>query len=371
MLAATDTPEHKSGVTTSSVERSAAPASMLNERNTAPKHAVRRYSTAAEITSASGGTVGCRKGPVPTKALSHPAIIDWALSEYLVRLATGQHGLSMADPFSQKLGMEILEESKTVFEKQEWLRMFQNIIAASPGSMSYNFAIPATVSVNDDDEIVPAGTLQEEDIIVMQHYNRVFIMQDGTEHACHLYKAAAHALSPLVQKKRALNNEKAQQHDPIARRILTANGVKVDTLPKNKEAVVSKVTNIEPTWYMYIQNAALNQLSDAEMTFLMDNIDLNKYLGLLCNAYTNSWKNTVPGHTDVIYEDEPVTESSEPVIQTVQEMPLPSGMTFTQELEQLDTPEHHIKAELKKLQVLAQSQNLQYLADRLSELIDL
>lgn len=324
-----------------------------------------------EITSASGGTVGCRKGPVPTKALSHPAIIDWALSEYLVRLATGQHGLSMADPFSQKLGMEILEESKTVFEKQEWLRMFQNIIAASPGSMSYNFAIPATVSVNDDDEIVPAGTLQEEDIIVMQHYNRVFIMQDGTEHACHLYKAAAHALSPLVQKKRALNNEKAQQHDPIARRVLTANGVKVDTLPKNKEAVVSKVTNIEPTWYMYIQNAALNQLSDAEMTFLMDNIDLNKYLGLLCNAYTNSWKNTVPGHTDVIYEDEPVTESSEPVVQTVQEMPLPSGMTFTQELEQLDTPEHHIKAELKKLQVLAQSQNLQHLADRLSELIDL
>ena len=42
-----------------------------------------------------------------------------------------------------------------------------------------------------------------------------------------------------------------------------------------------------------------------------------------------------------------------------------------QELEQLDTPEHHIKAELKKLQVLAQSQNLQYLADKLSELIDL
>ena len=39
------------------------------------------------IQSASGGTLGCRNGPNPTKALSHPAIIDWALAEYLVKVA--------------------------------------------------------------------------------------------------------------------------------------------------------------------------------------------------------------------------------------------------------------------------------------------
>ena len=50
--------------------------------------------------------------------------------------------------------------------------------------------------------------------------------------------------------KRQQNNERTQKHDPVARQVLTVNGVRVDKLPQNKEAVVTKCTNIEAEWCM-------------------------------------------------------------------------------------------------------------------------
>lgn len=233
------------------------------------------------VIDAKGGTLACRKGPTPTNALAHPAIIDWALTEYL-RLATtsGQRksDVSLTSSFNDQIGIAILKSAQHEFEQTELLRMFQNITASSTGSMNYIFA------TKDDAPNKP---------IILQHYNRVFIMKDLTTDAVHLQAATARKITPATMKKRARNNEKRQQHNPLAVKILDAHGILSNELPIDKEAVIKKITNIEDNWYMFIENRALNQLSNSESQFIINNLDYNKYLQLLRNCFEDNWKNEV------------------------------------------------------------------------------
>ena len=79
-----------------------------------------------KITGASGGTLGCRKGPNPEKSLAHPAILDWALAEYLILAATNYDEAGMSKPFSDRLGMSILKSARGQFNDDvHTMTMFQ------------------------------------------------------------------------------------------------------------------------------------------------------------------------------------------------------------------------------------------------------
>ena len=228
-----------------------------------------------DVLGASGGTVGCRKGPTPTKALSQPPIIDWALTEYLIVAARGYKGLTLSGGFNETIGRNILLASKQHFNPVEWLKMFQNIISSSPASMNYIFG---TINGNDTP-------------IIMQHYNRAFILKDGTPNTIHLQAAAARKITDSSIRKRKKNNERLQQHNYKALEILKSYGVSENDMTCKKEAVIKKVTNVEETWCMYIQNSDLHRISEQEMTFIIENIDYDKYLSLLCDSYENNWRN--------------------------------------------------------------------------------
>ena len=234
-----------------------------------------------EVQSASGGTLGCRKGPNPAKSLAHPAIIDWALTEYLICAALKVKGYNatLYNEFDDTLGMKILKSASQKFEPFKFLNMFQNVIASSTGSMNYIFA------TTDENPSKP---------IIMQHYNRVFILKDNTPNTVHLYAANARQITPAQTKKRKDSNERAQQHDATAVSVLTAHGVDIHGLPKTKEAIVKKVTNIDDRWYMYIQNKDLHALTDEEINFIIDNIDYDKYLQLLRDGFEKNWRNQMP-----------------------------------------------------------------------------
>ena len=238
-----------------------------------------------EVQAASGGTLGCRswagkKGPSPSKNLSHPAIIDWALCEYLVFAATDKSGRTSLDkPFNPEVGLNILLSAQKKMSRTLLLNMFQNVIASSTGSIRYNFARRP----GHPDEPIP-----------LQHYNRVFIMKDETPDTVYLNAANAKKLTPVQIKNRQKNEERLQQHDETASRILQANGVTITKIPDGYEATVIKLTNIEDTWYMLIENHALKYLSDERVNFILDNLDYGKYLYLLGNSFENSWRNILP-----------------------------------------------------------------------------
>lgn len=250
-----------------------------------------------EIQSASGGSLACRSDTTPTKALAHPAILDWALTEYLVIAATGYKGMSLAKPFDYNIGRSILMRATKVFDKPHLLRMYQNVLASSPGSISYIFGL------RDSAPGVP---------IIMQHYNRVFIVRDVNADTMHLHSANAKVITEAMRKKRDRHDERPVQHDPLAMQVLNANGVKSSSLPRNKEAVLTKVTGIEPEWNMLIENHSLNLMSDAELDSIYSRLDLDKYLELFADSFEKNWRNQVPDH--IITDEEITTAISEPAI---------------------------------------------------------
>ena len=233
-----------------------------------------------KIIGASGGTLSCRKGPSPSKALAHPAVIDWALAEYLILAATNYKGISMSSEFDDNIGMNILNAAKTAFgSKVETLLMFQNVIASAPGSQRFVFA------TTDDDPNTP---------IPLQHYNRCFIVKDKTPGTYHLKIASAKIITDMMLSKRTRDNQSMRQNDPMASYILKVNGIRADKLPMNKEATVTKIPKIGEHWYIKICNDDLYMLDDARMDQILDALDIDKYLSLVKDVFNENWRNVVP-----------------------------------------------------------------------------
>ena len=255
----------------------------------------------AKIFSASGGTLGCHKGPTPTKALAHPAIIDWALREYLVRTASTR---GLGAPFDPAIGTEILQEAlsdKGFGRTAKALVMFQNVLASSSGSITYIFgtdsAIPPEGACGKDGRALPRPKP-----IILQTYNRVFLIRDDAPvpaegKAMHVYAAAARAIPAPTMAKR-LKDRAADPDirtvyvDPTAADVLKANGV----TPRfsNKDVIVKKVTGLDPEWTSLILNRDLFTMSQDHVDELIDALDMDRYLGLLDDAYAHSWQNAVP-----------------------------------------------------------------------------
>lgn len=235
------------------------------------------------IISASGGTVGCRKGPNPEKSLSHPAIIDWALSEYLIACAKQEGNANIAKPFDETLGREILStRARDEFkEPHKYLQMFQNVIASSPGSTTYVY-----------------GTTDENpyDPIVMQHYNRAFYMKDGTPNTIHVQQATARKMTPAEIKGWKEKKDTIKKDERIASIVLVGNGEPIEDIKSdNQRRIVSKkVTNVDPEWYIRIDNRDLHLMDQASYDDIMEHLDIDKYLMLLKDGFESNWMNVLP-----------------------------------------------------------------------------
>lgn len=234
-----------------------------------------------EILSASGGTLACWRGPNPTKALSHPALLDWALAEYLIFVSLpNSRGLSLFSPFSNEAGRNIISKAMNMFEPRKFLRLAQNVLASSPGSMTYIFA------ANKENPTKP---------LTLQHYNRSFIMKENTQNTYNLSAATAKKIIPATIIKRKKEGMRPQVHDPVAVSILEQHGIDIASLPIDKEAVVKKITNIDEDWSILIQNQALVDLSNNDALRIMDNIETENYLKLLHDGFEKNWRNKKPG----------------------------------------------------------------------------
>lgn len=201
-----------------------------------------------ELLSAGGGDTACHKGPVPTKALSHPALIDALLVKYLMKYGVNE-------PFDVFKAAEILDEMKNTEDPHYMLKMYQQIINSSEGSARYIFA------------------LVDGKVRTFQHNNRIFAVKGD---AAHLYIANG--------------NNIYSGYDDTANTVLKIYGVNPSEF---KNTRVMKIPRIPPEQSMFIYNRSINALPDATAKSFIDNLDDGFYLQLLENAYAN-WCN-VPG----------------------------------------------------------------------------
>ena len=247
--------------------------------------------TGIRISAASGGTLACRLGPDPGKALAHPAIIDWALAEYLAIASQNYKETGLDKPFDETIGLNILKSAITKFAPDHYLRMFQNLIASSPGTYTF------VCGFRDGEE--------DKERIVLQHYNRVFIVKDGTEGAIHLEAAIARVVTPAMKTKRSRDGDKATIQEYIPSQVMKANGVNLDS-PEvaGKDITLRKVTNVEKEWYMLICNESLKHMSEDRIYQIADKLDLEKYLILLKQTFERNWMNHLPSNGDFDYNPE-------------------------------------------------------------------
>lgn len=247
-----------------------------------------------KITGASGGSVGCRKGPDPTKSLAHPAITDWALSEYLIKASKNIDGTGIDRDFDDNVGREILNRAFMEFDDVEYLKMMQTIVSSSPSVYSYLFQLNPnyhTFGIQEFQE-KPEVSRMDDPIIPfaepIQHYNRVFVMKDNTPDTVFLMRATCDKIPPATMNKRKKAGLMPQDNNMLAKNILAENGI---AIPDDHEAHIKKITGLETTWKIYILNKDLYQLTEQEKHFLFLYLDTEKYLAMLRDAFNNNWKN--------------------------------------------------------------------------------
>ncbi len=263
----------------------------------------------AEIVSASGGTLACHKGPQPTKSLAHPAVLDWALARYLRYAAGGfipswrTTPISLAEPLDRRLGKQLLHEAVRTNDPVTAARLFQNIIAASDGKITIPFAADPVDPVDPDpDKVVNPR--------VLQHYNRMFIVHQGKPGAVSLRNAGAWVVNPASRVKRAKENLPPVVTDPIAMRILQANGfarTRVEAaqtgrelLPEDQDVAVRRISGIDPSWSILIENGDLLCMEEEAVRDLLGCLDLDVYLDMLAGTYEKNWQNRAEDPSGVV-----------------------------------------------------------------------
>jgi len=267
-----------------------------------PEDPNRKWET--EIISASGGSLSCHEGPHPTKSLAHPAALDFGLAQYLKSII-GEYQpkhrtipLSLSEPLDQVVGMEILAGVITNDTPVHAAQLFQNVIAASSGSITYPFASDAWVEGDDPEVLKNPRSLQ--------HYNRMFIVKPGTPGAVNIRVAGAYAITAASKLKRANTPTMSATIDDetgVARKILLAQGLTrsekqveqggFTLLPTDKDLALRKLSGIDPLWPVLIINDDLHCFSEERLVELLGNLDLEIYNQMLAESFNGNWMNTV------------------------------------------------------------------------------
>lgn len=237
-----------------------------------------------KITAASGGSLACRMGPNPEKALAHPAILDWALCEFLKYKALK----GAMDDFEPAAGHYLLDEMARKYfpERRKRLQMFQNIVAASLSTAMYPFASHKPVTDENELSVRP---------IAMQHYSRVFYVDPDKVPDDHkkdiVYLALAYArvtkstettdasyLATVVIKD--LNNDEDALNRGVPK-LKKINGIELSTPCIICNEDLEYTTKIQPEW-----------------------LDLDYYNRLLRDTYQKNWRNDPAGHDENDEDDD-------------------------------------------------------------------
>ncbi|MFF3127006.1 hypothetical protein ACFVRD_32940 [Streptomyces sp. NPDC057908] len=252
------------------------------------------------IITASGGTLACHAGPTPMKSLAHPAVIDFALARYLQTVASrGEEALTQ--PFDSALGRKMIEEAIGPADLVRTLLLFQNVLAASRGKVTYPFAADP-VSAGPDRDDNEDSDAQLANPRALQMVNRVFIVHDGTDGAVSLHNAGAWKVTPASQSKRRESGSAGVRRDPVALEILrhhgwaknrseasTSDGLRL--LPDDQDVVVRRVNGIDPSWSMVVVNDDLRTLPASRVERLIGALALDIYTRMLDETFTKNWRN--------------------------------------------------------------------------------
>ncbi len=253
----------------------------------------------APIIAASGGSLACHEEPQPTKSLAHPAVLDWALARYLRYIVGGyvpswrDTPLSLEEPLDRRMGKKLLLEAIQSNDPVLAARLFQNIVSASNGKITFPFAADPVDPINPDPEAISNPR-------PLQHYNRVFMVHQGKPGAVSLRTAGTWVVPAASKLKRQRSNESDVITDKVALDILRANGFERDRasavrnnrqlLPTDQDVAVRRIPGIDPSWSVLVENQDLVCMPEDQLKDLLGCLDLDVYVEMLATSYDKNWK---------------------------------------------------------------------------------
>jgi hypothetical protein len=212
-----------------------------------------------KLLSASGGDTACWKGPNPTKALAHPAIIDTLMVKYMAKYGVNE-------PFSIDRAMDVLTDIKNSTNSLDLLLLYQNMVNSSDGTCRYVF-----------------GMIDNKPIR-LQHNNRIYAVK---VEAAHLYIANG-------------TNKNGNGHNEFADEILKLYDIDPD---EYKHTKILKVTKLAPEQNVFIYNKSLHALDETSRQAIINNLDDGFYIELFKDTYSNWCNCSDKENTDQEAED--------------------------------------------------------------------
>lgn len=284
------------------------------------------------VFSASGASLACWTGPTPRKALNHSAISDRLLVEYFKRIVgqyvpKGSHEpCSIHRPADRGVLREILAQLRAELDEVSLLRLFQNLIAASPGKNVYLYTAPHrdpvvdatdsswltfpgdTREVTDEESLLeqPEASLynrrpEAAEPSLLGHYSRVFSVDPAKVNVELLGRpvvigsARARVVSSTVRESRiARKVTPVAQPDKVAVHLLRQAGADPETL-KGRDLILGRHTGVDPLVPRIVFNQTLEHCGDpAVLRALIDALDIETYLDEAAESYASSWYTPLP-----------------------------------------------------------------------------
>ena len=325
-----------------------APHEDTDDQDTADQdHNVATQSTAKnpldrEVLACGGSTLAAYFGPSPRKALDHPAISDRIIGEYFKLIADGNYipeendsdddsetprttPLTIEEPMHIPTVLKLLENVESQHSAADALVFYQNIIASSVGTMSYLYAIdgvltddavPEDDAVSENDAVSDNGTqttkqgsITAQDYQLLQHYNRIFMVDD--EAVARLgdnYAATGHTPLNIVRigaakvrkvpKTTLASRERkgvANRSSLPARTLLKQAGVEnLEQLGVEHDLALYRHTGVDSTQSHVIVNRSIHDADEEANKLLLACLDRHAYATMIATKFNENWMNT-PG----------------------------------------------------------------------------
>lgn len=229
-----------------------------------------------KVTSARGGTLTSWKGARVDNSLSHPALVDRILTDYL------QDADLMSPVDYDSIRKHLHNYVKTV-DRQKFVYMSSWVMRSTSGSIFV-----------DSDNQIHKGTvrvwLSRNGVSFTRYNTRAQKMGDTTdEYAKVLFGDSPFGKPEIVQYLSGIG----ALEDTFPKAITTEQYKQIRRETPNKTVPVisdTKIPSLSDTARLYVNNACINEMTDAEISRIYENIDLEEYVALI-GAFAETWHN--------------------------------------------------------------------------------
>jgi len=235
------------------------------------------------VTSARGGTLTSWQGANVSNSLAHPAIVDRILVDYL-------QDVDLYKPVDLDAIRKHLKNYIDTTDRRQFVYMSSWVMRSTSGSIFV-----------DSDDNVHKGTIRvwlSHDGVTLSRFNTRASNGIKTldEYASQLFpdsKLGNPEVIQMLARVGALENsfDKAitvQEYMNIER---TVNAKGQEKLPHSVPVISeTKVSNLGETTKLYINNDAINKMSEEEIDAIYENIEIEEYVSLIA-SFAETWHN--------------------------------------------------------------------------------